>query len=109
MDIRIHIECLPPYSAIILQPLDGSLTEQIFAVLILELFKSHLLAGFCSEGSPKAVIYPFEKRTISKEKLLQPVSTSDDDETAAGANTTDDVINVSPTLCADCHVQILPQ
>ncbi|CAF1591749.1 unnamed protein product, partial [Adineta ricciae] len=106
---KIHIECLPPHSTTILQQLDGSLTRQIFSVLILELSKSHLLADFCSEGSPKAVIYPFEKRTISKEKLLLPVSTSDDDETAARANTIDDVINVSPTLCADCHVQILPQ
>ncbi|CAF1687251.1 unnamed protein product, partial [Adineta ricciae] len=122
MDNGIHIECLPPHSTTILQPLDvltlsklkrswrkllsdqyrktnsEALTKQAFALLISELFKNHLLAGHCSGGFSKAGIYPFDRRAISKEKLLQPVSTPDFDETAARVSTTDDVPNIPPTV-----------
>ncbi|CAF1503795.1 unnamed protein product [Adineta ricciae] len=122
MDNGIHIECLPPHSTTILQPLDvltlsklkrswrkllsdqyrktnsEALTKQTFALLISDLFKNHLLAGHCSGGFSKAGIYPFDRRAISKEKLLQPVSTQDFDETAARVSTTDDVPNIPPTV-----------
>ncbi|CAF1519554.1 unnamed protein product, partial [Rotaria sordida] len=96
MQNGIELECLPPHTTTILQPLDvvtlkkvktawrsllvdhntktnsAPTHKQEFALLISELWKNHLLKGHCSGGFAKAGIYPFDPRAVSKEKLLGP-------------------------------------
>ncbi|CAF4151860.1 unnamed protein product, partial [Rotaria sordida] len=96
MENQIELECFPPHTTIILQPLDvvtlhkiktawrsllvehniktnsSSIDKQRFTLLISELWKNHLLKEHCSSGFSKAGIYPYEPQTVSKEKLLIP-------------------------------------
>ncbi|CAF2051357.1 unnamed protein product [Rotaria magnacalcarata] len=62
-----------------------------FVPSISTLFKNHLLPAHCSGGFSKTGIYPFDKRAISKEKLLQPVATveSNSNPSTYQSNTTD--------------------
>ncbi|CAF4236938.1 unnamed protein product, partial [Rotaria sordida] len=111
MDHGIHLECLPPHTTNILQPLDvltlskmktswrkllskhyqetngETLTKQTFALL------NHLLPAHCSGGFSKAGVYPFGKRAISKEKLLQPATTSESNTSLFQSNTADEIEN----------------
>jgi hypothetical protein len=61
------------------------------------LFKNHLLPSHCAGGFAKAGIYPFDKRAISKEKLLQPAITPENDTSTCESNTTDDIRDTSLT------------
>ncbi|CAF4149234.1 unnamed protein product [Rotaria sp. Silwood2] len=100
MDHNIHIECLPPHSTTLLQPLDVVTLSKVktawrqllktynqktnskpidkaqFALLIGELFKNHILPSHCIAGFLRSGIYPYDRRVISKEKLLQPTTTT---------------------------------
>ncbi|CAF4926218.1 unnamed protein product, partial [Rotaria socialis] len=89
MDNGIHLECLPPHTTTILQPLDvltlskvktnwrkllqnhyketnaEPVSKQKFSLLISNLFRNHLLPSHCAGGFSKAGVYPFDKRTSS--------------------------------------------
>ncbi|CAF4102032.1 unnamed protein product, partial [Rotaria magnacalcarata] len=70
----------------------GSATSVLRSTMeISTLFKNHLLPAHCSGGFSKTAIYPFDKRAISKEKLLQPVATveSNSNPSTYQSNTTD--------------------
>ncbi|CAF3021515.1 unnamed protein product [Rotaria socialis] len=96
MDNGIELECLPPHTTTLLQPLDVVTLSKVktawrsilvehntktnsapiqkpkFSLLIYERWKNHLLKGHCSAGFAKAGIYPYEPRAVSNEKLLGP-------------------------------------
>ncbi|CAF1507951.1 unnamed protein product [Rotaria sordida] len=116
LDHNIHIECLPPHSTTLLQPLDvvtlsklktawrqllktynqktnsTAIDKPQFALLISELFKNSLLPSHCISGFLKSGIYPYDPRVISKEKLLQPptATTSSSNQPVCGSNSSED-------------------
>jgi hypothetical protein len=66
-----------------------------------------LLPGHCSGGFSKAGIYPFDKRAISKEKLLQPVATAEVDATITISNTIDNADYVALPTTTVCRLRRL--
>ncbi|CAF2041474.1 unnamed protein product [Rotaria magnacalcarata] len=127
MNNGIHLECLPPHTTTILQPLDvltlskvktswrkllqnhyketnaEPVSKQKFSLLISNLFKNHLLPSHCAGGFSKAGVYPFDKRAISKEKLLQPATTLECDTSANRSQTTD---HINDTTLATTNTSI---
>ncbi|CAF2132996.1 unnamed protein product [Rotaria magnacalcarata] len=115
LDHNVHIECLPPHSTTLLQPLDVVTLSKVktawrqlletynqktnskpidksqFALLIAELFKNSILPSHCVSGFLKSGIYPYDPRVISKEKLLEPptVITSSSYQPVACSNSID--------------------
>ncbi|CAF4584080.1 unnamed protein product [Rotaria sp. Silwood2] len=128
MDNKIHLECFPPHTTTILQPLDvvtlskikaswrkllsnhfkqtnsTPLTKETFSLLIAELFKNHLLPAHCAGGFAKAGIYPFDKRVISKEKLLSATA-PECNKSIFESNTTDDIRDTSLTTTVVSHLR----
>ncbi|CAF3053425.1 unnamed protein product [Rotaria sp. Silwood2] len=98
MNNDVIIECLPPHTTTILQPLDlvtltkvktawrqllrkhnlqtnsAPIDKVKFALLIKELWENHLLKSHCQGGFSRAGIFPFDPRAVSTEKLLSPPS-----------------------------------
>ncbi|CAF3801544.1 unnamed protein product [Rotaria sordida] len=72
---------------------------------IAELFKNHLLPAHCAGGFAKAGIYPFDKRVISKEKLLLSATASECNKSISESNTTDDIRDTSLTTTVVSHLQ----
>ncbi|CAF2918027.1 unnamed protein product [Rotaria sp. Silwood2] len=91
---KIELECLPPHTTTLLQPLDvvtlnkvktawrnilvdhnmktnsAPIGKQEFSLMISDLWKNHILKGHCSNGFTRSSIYPYDPRAVSKEKLL---------------------------------------
>ncbi|CAF1063108.1 unnamed protein product [Rotaria magnacalcarata] len=123
MNNGIHLECLPPHTTTILQPLDvltlskvktswrkllqnhykETNAEPVSKQKISNLFKNHLLPSHCAGGFSKAGVYPFDKRAISKEKLLQPATTLECDTSANRSQTTD---HINDTTLATTNTSI---
>ncbi|CAM2728659.1 unnamed protein product [Rotaria socialis] len=73
-------------------------SKQKFSLLISNLFRNHLLPSHCAGGFSKAGVYPFDKRAISKEKLLPPATTLGCDTSANHSPTTDHINDTSLSL-----------
>ncbi|CAF3921696.1 unnamed protein product, partial [Rotaria sp. Silwood1] len=71
---------------------------------IAELFKNHLLPAHCAGGFGKAGIYPFDKRVISKEKLLSATA-PECNKSIFESNTTDDIRDTSLTTTVVSHLR----
>ncbi|CAF1319634.1 unnamed protein product [Rotaria magnacalcarata] len=67
LDHHVHVECLPPHSTTLLQPLDVVTLSKVA-----ELFKNSILPSHCASGFLKSGFYPYDPPVISKEKLLEP-------------------------------------
>jgi hypothetical protein len=67
------------------------------------LFKNSLLPAHCTGGFAKAGVYPFDKRAVSKEKLLQPATAATRDSSFSQSNTTEDIAdNTLTTVNVSC-------
>ncbi len=63
------------------------------------------MPGHCSGGFFKAGIYPFDKRAISKEKLLQPVATAEADATRTKSDAIDNADYAALPTTTICHLR----
>ncbi|CAF4210416.1 unnamed protein product, partial [Rotaria sordida] len=84
---KIELECLPPHTTTLLQPLDVVTLNKIS-----DLWQNHILKGHCSNGFTKSGIYPYDPRAVSKEKLLE----------SSLWNNENDVIDESPAADNSC-------
>lgn len=115
MDNGIELECLPPHTTTLLQPLDVVTLHKVktawrtlltehntktnsapigkakFSLMISDLWTNYVLKGHCSGGFSKAGIYPFDPRAVSKEKLIGPSSSSNTTNTSEDLTNMDDV------------------
>ncbi|CAF4184325.1 unnamed protein product [Adineta steineri] len=75
-----------------------------FIPAISNLFTNHLLPAHCSGGFSKAGIYPFDKRAISKEKLLQSPTASTLNQSYSQSNTSE---HISDTMSTTINISSL--
>ncbi|CAF4193164.1 unnamed protein product, partial [Rotaria sordida] len=84
---KIELECLPPHTTTLLQPLDVVTLNKIS-----DLWQNHILKGHCSNGFTRSGIYPYDPRAVSKEKLLE----------SSLCNNENEVIDESPAADDSC-------